>query len=178
MGKYFFEDDSPTGKLPSGDGDLPIGESPTPFIEKNSLLEEGTPPAAGAPPKLVQAFREAVGYVDDDLVRRTIVKCREIEPTATEEEIAHFIRLTGRMVIRDRSVENPGAVMPHRVALSFRGESFLQYRQARAREQALRQQEQESQICEARAVMDNPNSIEMERDWARMVLHEFLGEHG
>jgi hypothetical protein len=176
IGEYFFGDNSPTGKLPGGECDLPIGETPTPFIEKNGLLEEGNRPAAGAPPKLVQAFREAVGYVDDDLVRRTILKCREIEPTATEEEIAHFIRLTGRMVIRDRSVDNPGAVMPHRVALSFRGESFRQYRQAWAREQALRQQEQESQICEARAVTDNPNSTEMERDWARMVLHELLGE--
>ena len=128
----------PTGDSRIGNPDLPIREWPTHISSHEFPLENSNPPttlAAGphtseepVPPQLVAAYRRAIHYVDDALVRELVGKCRSAEPTATVEEMCDLLTVAAASLRNNTRVENKPKVLPGKVAMLFMGESFRQYR--------------------------------------------------
>lgn len=137
-GNSFSDRGLPTGDSRIGNPDLRIGESPTHISNHDSSLENSNPPATPAaaartpeepvPPQLVAAYRRAIHYVDDALVRELVAKCRSAEPTATVEEMCDLLAVAAGSVRNNARVENKPKILPGKVAMLFMGESFRQYR--------------------------------------------------
>jgi hypothetical protein len=173
IGEELFATGSPMGDTPVGDSQPPMGELPTLFIEKNEALEINRPAAeTAAPSEVVRAFHDALGHCDDDLANRTVAACRQVEPTATAGEVAHFIRQVAPFVLRDGAVKNAPAVMPARVSRCFAGETFRQYRGAAARDRERKELEKRLLADEAKAVLEDPKCTDADREWAHMILGE------
>ena len=170
MGDEVFTADLPTGNAPMGGGQSPMGETPTLNIERNNALEKNPPAAEAALSEVVRALNEALGHCDDDLANRTVAACRMVEPTATAEEVAHFVRRVAPFVLRDGAVNNAPAVMPARVSRCFAGETFRQYREAAAREGERKEIERRAMVDDAKAVLSDPNCTDADREWANIIL--------
>ena len=137
-GNSFSDRGQPTGDSRIGNPDLHIGESPTHISSHDSSLGNSHPPATPAapartpeesvPPQLVAAYRRAIHYVDDALVRELVAKCRSAEPTATVEEMCDLLAVAAGSVRNNARVENKPKILPGKVAMLFMGESFRQYR--------------------------------------------------
>jgi hypothetical protein len=161
----------PPGNLP------PIASSSRPRNLPGLIIEERLnttgrlekPPAA-APAAIVRALRESLGRSDDALALRITEKCRENAPDATEEEIAHFVRLEIPNLIRDRTIRSVTGVLPTRVATCFRGESLRQFREQR---QSAEQAERAKNLESARIILAEPHEWgEDQLAWAEQILRE------
>jgi hypothetical protein len=103
--------------------------------------------------------------VDDDAVRQLIVNCRGRESGATAEEIAYAAEIWLRQNIRNTSLRKPVAVMLTAVPKFFPSEMMNAYR--------LQRQEEKNNIREfAENIINDPDSTESDRAWARAQLLE------
>ena len=130
-------------------------------------------------PFLVEIARQYAPGTDDDALQTLIQKCRNHQPDATEEEIAHFIHLKGELARNFASIKNPLGFLLESVPKCFEGESFRRFREGRL---AVRQQAEEEKqywerfLAEQRAILKDPAASEEDRAFARKLLGEDSGE--
>ena len=118
------------------------------------------------------------GVVDDDVLTRLRSQTRKVCPDFTDEELLHFIHSKGHLIrSRDSGIASPMGFLLASVPKCFVGESFQLFRkaqiEAREREAAERsQREAELQTWrrEQQAILDDPNTSEEDKRWARKVL--------
>lgn len=103
--------------------------------------------------------------LDDDAGRRIVSRCQNTDRTATVEEIAVFSELKVRQLAKRRNIENwPGLLMAAVPAyFDPPATEVTRYREAK-------RQEREDQMRIARQVLEDPQSSEDERAWARSLL--------
>jgi hypothetical protein len=103
--------------------------------------------------------------LDADAERRIVKRCRACDPAATDEEIAHFAEVKIGQLRGSRTVNNMVGLLITGVPKFFvdPADALHHYRESRAMERA----EQEAL---ARQVLDDPQSTEQEREWARKVI--------
>lgn len=104
-------------------------------------------------------------HLDDDAGRRMIGRCQSNDHTATVDEIAAFAELKVRQLAKRRDIENwPGLLMAAVPAYFAPPATEL----SRYREGKRQDQEREERI--ARQVLEDEQSTQEERAWARSVL--------
>ena len=114
----------------------------------------------------IQDVTRKVGIVlDDDAARKLVRRCRAVRPDATECEIARFTELKINQLRKSRSVENWVGMLIAAVPVYFEGEApeLQAWRGHKAREA-----EQSREL--ARQILDDPDSPEESREWARATL--------
>ena len=95
-----------------------------------------------------------------------IASSREACPDATDEEIAHFIRLKGA----GKGIKRPLAFLKTAAPKCLQGESLRQHRRdvQLAREAQAERDRMEREYWQR--ILDDPNSDEQSRTWAREAL--------
>jgi hypothetical protein len=91
---------------------------------------------------------------------------REACPDATDEEIAHFILLKGS----GKGIQQPLAFLKTAVPKCLQGESLRQYRRDAQQAREAQAQQDRLQREHWQQILDNPNSDEQSRAWAREAL--------
>jgi predicted transcriptional regulator len=117
--------------------------------------------------QIAQTLRQVIGAADDDVARRLITDCRRVAPDAKIEEISGFVQQKARFAMRNPQIRNPIGFLLTAVPLCFEGESFRIFRQGR--EEAKRQEKSEMERV-ARMLLDDPQSSDDDRNWARGIL--------
>ena len=117
------------------------------------------------------------GNDDDDVALKLISQCQNLAPDCTVSEIVHFIHLKGALIRRSRRITNPMGFLLTAVPKCFAGEAFRQYRQeekTRQEAEAATRERQEADIerwrKEQETVLNDPNSPEEDKRFARRIL--------
>jgi len=118
------------------------------------------------------------GVADDDVLKRLRSQTRNVCPDFTEEELLHFIHSKGHLIRRrDSAISSPIGFLLTSVPKCFVGESFQLFRKAQkeardreAAEKAQREAEFENWRKEQQAILDDPNTSEEDKKWARKIL--------
>ena len=131
---------------------------------------------------IIELIRRHGYEPDDHIVKRLIQVCNvnaleaSGEP-ATTEEIEYFTEEKLKIISRTQNVHNPLALLVAVVPKCFEGESFRHYRDAKRRflhEQELRQVRAQAELDqftkEQQTILEDPNTSEEEKRWARMSL--------
>jgi hypothetical protein len=117
--------------------------------------------------QIAQTLQQAIGTAEDDVARRLITECRRRAGDATIDEISEFLEQKARFAVRNPQIRNPTGFLLTAVPLCFQGESFRIFRQGR--EEAKRQEKAEMDRV-ARMILDDPQSSDDDRNWARGIL--------
>lgn len=126
---------------------------------------------------LFQALSQ-YGVADDDVLKRLRSQTRSVCPDFTDEELVHFIHSKGHLIRRrDSGISSPIGFLLTSVPKCFVGESFQLFRKAQkeardreAAEKAQREAEFENWRKEQQAILDDPNTSEEDKKWARKML--------
>jgi hypothetical protein len=127
-------------------------------------------PKFAAPRVVIDALFERTGRTDADAGRMIFKSCIDADPSVTPDEIARLIR--GFHI--PPSITNPVGLMIRTLPARCHAESLANYRQhwrqqddqlAQAREY---ERQEEERI--AMRVLEDPETTESEREWARGVL--------
>ena len=118
------------------------------------------------------------GVADDDVLKRLRSQTRSVCTDFTDEELVHFIHSKGHLIRRrDSGISSPIGFLLTSVPKCFVGESFQLFRKAQkeardreAAEKAQREAEFESWRKEQQAILDDPNTSEEDKKWARKML--------
>ena len=141
--------------------------SATPYSQTFSNFPRN--PASSTPTALIQGLRQIVDPIDDEAAAVLWRQCRKRAEDCTVEEVLHFARAKAT-IIRGGRIQNPTGFLLASVPKCFEGASFLEYR----REQAERAREAEEQLAQMRrefeAVLNDPNSSDEDRQFARRML--------
>jgi hypothetical protein len=119
---------------------------------------------------IVEALQKTIGHSDDAAVRLLLTGCRQVCSDAREAEVVHFIMEHGPRYIRMKGLGNPMGMLIRHLPKCFEGESFRLYREKerqRREDEAVAQAQFEGQ---QRAVLDDPNSSDEDREFARQFL--------
>jgi hypothetical protein len=119
---------------------------------------------------VLAALQESMQHGDDDAVRLIVNGCRQVCPDASDEEIVHFIKQHGPRFRQMKMVDNPMGLLIHHLPKCFQGESFAQYRRAEQQRREAAAAEEHRFRAEQQAILDNPNSNDEEKEWARQML--------
>ena len=111
-----------------------------------------------------------MGHVDDGAVRLIVTGCRQVRPDATEDEIVHFIGVNAQRFRKMPSVENPMGMLIRYLPKCFEGESFERYREAERQRREAEAAEQAAFEAEQHRILEDPNTSEEEKEWARRML--------
>jgi hypothetical protein len=131
-----------------------------------------------ATPVVAAAIHETMGRADEDAAVRIAHACRETSPDVTDEEIAHFIRQEAPALRRNRALENPMGVLIRHIPRCCRGESLRLHREAVQRDRERTRQRAEEWLQDARAILANPESSAMDRDWANGIVAAYADGAG
>lgn len=115
---------------------------------------------------VVEALRTIDPGTDDDGALQIIAAARQTCPDATDEEIAHFIRLKGR----SKGIKQPLAFLRTAVPKCLQGESLRQYRHDAQQAREAQEQRDGQQRAEWQRILDDPQADEEMRNWAREAL--------
>ena len=146
-----------------------VNESPLTVVKMNlsTVVRETTSSIGNNSIEQTSSSSEAIyealsqfGTVDDDVLKRLTVSCRQAAPDCTDDEIVHFIREKGELV-RAGSIRTPIGFLVTAVPKCFMGESFHHFRA----EQGRRRKEQAE--AEARAKIE---AEEWRREQHRILL--------
>jgi len=127
---------------------------------------------------LLYAALAPYGAVDDDIVRRLWIACRQQAADCTSQEIVHFIEEKGRLVRgKDARIYSPLGFLLTSVPKCLAGESFRIYREQQARlraaeaaEEARRQAELEAWRREQEERLRDPKVSEEDKRFIRECL--------
>jgi hypothetical protein len=131
--------------------------------------DKNTPSSSSSSASVVRVLRLADPAADDDVARELIRRCRKVEPTASDEEIWHFIQLKSSR----RGIKNPLGFLLTAVPKCFKGESLRQHRQEVQANNEKEIQRYQELTADLQKVLDNPDSDERSRQWALEVLRKF-----
>jgi predicted transcriptional regulator len=120
--------------------------------------------------QIAQTLRQAIGTADDDVARRLITECRRRAGDATVDEITEFLQQKARFAVRNPQIRNPTGFLLTAVPICFEGESFRNFRKGR---EESKQQEKAEMERIAKAILDDPESANEDRSWAREILGEW-----
>ena len=151
------------GKTPTEGG----GTSPAASISITNTTKTASP---GTWPAALRALLQATGYGDDDAVRRMAEGALLNAPDATDDELAYFIRQEAPRFVRNKLIENPIGLLIRQVPRRFAGEGFRLFREARDRERAAAEAVRREHIAEARQILKDAASSDVDKEWARHVL--------
>ncbi len=167
----------PAGKeqsLPFNRKDTGPELAPEVEIAPGSKRDTGVNASSGL---IVRTLREYLPDVDDASVAALIEACREKAPDASDEEMNHFVRLKADLMHRMGTVKSPMGFLKAAVPRCFEGESFRQFREAESkRREAARSREEAQQRElrrfqeEQRAILNDPQSSEEDKRFARNYL--------
>jgi hypothetical protein len=169
-----------TGTAPSfttvpvnGTGTVPVngtGTVPVNGIPLGSFLEIKKEPSSSA--VAVQDALTRYGPTDDDAVRQLITGCREYDPEASNEEIAHFIQAKGDQLRKRRDVRNPIGMLIESVPKYFRlgSAALAAYRTEMAQDRARKAQDIAQSREIAQRTLDDPESSSRDRELALELL--------
>jgi hypothetical protein len=159
---------APRPKVAPGGDPASGGGPPTDLIPpfrnsfRNTSKETSSSPDAGI---LVDRLSVLGIHLDDDAGRRIVSRCQNTDHKATVEEIAVFAELKVRQLAKRRNIENwPGLLMAAVSAYFDPPATEL------AKYRAGKRQEREHQERLAAQVLDDPQSAEEERAWAKSIL--------
>lgn len=157
----------PVPGIPDIWGGVPVpGEKGIPVSGTQlRIKKEGVPKENPALVVVVSSSIRKHISIDDAAVRQIVDSCREQDPGASAEEIAHFSEVKILQHRQNPSIQNLPGLLIRSVRDYFRppaGE-LTDYRAAKERE---RQRGREV----AQQIIDNPESSEEERKWAREIL--------
>jgi hypothetical protein len=119
------------------------------------------------------AFREFVPDIDNEAVFKLTHACCEADPRATDDEIAHFLRLRGHQMVRAKNILAPAGFLIRTVPKYFQGDSVHRYREEKRLEQSRRNetdQEWQASVARARVTLSDPHASEEEKRYARELL--------
>jgi len=117
--------------------------------------------------QIADILRQAIGTADDDVARRLITECRRRAGDATVDEISEFLQQKARFAVRNPQIRNPAGFLLTAVPLCFEGESFRNFR--KGREESKRQEKAEMERI-TKAILDDADSADEDRSWARGIL--------
>jgi hypothetical protein len=103
--------------------------------------------------------------IDDDAVVQIMTNCRQQDPDATSEEIAHFTQVKIQQHQKNPSIQNFPGLLIRSVQEYFRPGSgeLAKFRAAKAQQRAKGREV-------AQQILDDPDSTDADRTWAREVL--------
>ena len=166
-----------SGGVPEGDpGGTPAaatsGAPPSPAPPySQSFSNSPRNPTSSAPPALIQGLRQIVTPIDDEAAGVLWRQCRRRAEDCTAEEVLHFARAKAA-IFRSGKIRSPVGFLLASVPKCFEGASFLEFR----REQDQRAREAEEQLARMRrefeSILNDPQSSEEDRQFARRVLAE------
>lgn len=139
------------------------------FIEQEASVEE---PSSSFTE--VVATANSLGVtLDDDAVRRIVLRCQAFDAAATNTEIAYFVRAKLLQLRKSQNVENPVGLLIKAVPQYFAPPATeLSAMRVHLHRQA--QLEIETSREAARAILSDPDADESDRDWARITLGELM----
>jgi len=148
---------------PTDSGAGPPTDSVPPYRNSFRNRTEETSSLEAAP--LLERLAALGIRLDDDAGRRIIARCLSSDCTATVEEIADFAELKVQQLAKRRNIENwPGMLMAAVPAyFDPPATEVTRYRERK-------QRKREDQMGVARQILDDPQSSEEERAWARSLL--------
>jgi hypothetical protein len=142
-----------------------------------NIREEHKETTSSSFPCVTAAFLAALGRADDNAVARIVTACRAVVPDATEEEISHFLRTEAARFYKNPRIHNLSGLMITQVPKCFEGESFRLFREAQHQvKEAAQREQQESERRyqelqdEQRRILEDPNSSEEDKHFARSFL--------
>jgi hypothetical protein len=124
----------------------------------------GTSSSAAA---LGEKLRRAL-TIDDDAVAKIVASCREAQPDATGEEIAHFAEVVMAKHGRNPKIDNLVGLMIRGAVAKY----FTPPATELSRYRAEKKLEREKQKQIARDCLADPESTDADREWARSVTTE------
>ena len=113
----------------------PVCEAHTPLVKDRKVSE------IASSSSVVYAALSRFGPVDDDVLHKLAISCRDAAPDCTDDEIVHFIREKAA-IVRAGRISNPIGFFLTAVPKCFSGESFQRYR-----EEQVRRLEQEALVA-------------------------------
>jgi len=153
------------------------GPETVPDTEREPGPKRDTGSGSSSSGLIVRTLREYLPDVDDASVAVLVEACRLKAADATEEEINYFVRIKADLMHRMGTVKSPMGFLRAAVPRCFEGESFRQFREAETRRREVAQMREAAQERdlrrfqdEQRAVLENPQSTEEERRFARNYL--------
>jgi cation transport regulator ChaB len=118
------------------------------------------------------------GPADNDAAAEIATKARLNAPTATDEEIIHFIHQKGTVTLSGK-IDNPIGYLIVYVPKCFIGDTLQHYRdQERRRREASEQEAAEAHAWAAEhrrqqeQILADPDASEEDKRWARRLLSE------
>jgi hypothetical protein len=153
------------------------GSETVPDAEIAPGAKRDTGSTAPSPSLIVRTLREFLPDVDDASVASLVDACRQVKPDAADDEINYFVRIKADLMQRMGTVKSPMGFLRTAVPRCFEGESFRQFREAEAKRREAAQLREEAQQRELRrfqdeqrAILNNPQSSEEDRRFARNYL--------
>jgi hypothetical protein len=119
------------------------------------------------------AFREFVPDIDNEAVFKLTHACCEADPKATDDEIAHFLRLRGHQMVRAKNILAPAGFLIRTVPKYFQGDSVHRYREEKRLEQSRRNEPDErwqASVEKAKAIMNDPHASEEDKRCSLALL--------
>jgi hypothetical protein len=129
--------------------------------------------SSSAFPLVVQAAREHGTTLDDDAVRRIVLRCQAFDEAATEEEVAHFLSVKLTQLRSSRSVGNLVGLLIKAVPEYFAPPATeLQDFREQGHDRGESAQNTSRSREMARSILEDPAASENDREWARVALGE------
>src|SRR5262249_50198266 len=141
------------------------GSIRVPEVQRDTGSQRDTGLHMVVSPLIVRILRDYIPDLEDASVVSLVEACRKIADDASEEEIAHFVRLKADLMSRMGTIKSPMGFLKTAVPRCFEGESFRQFRQAEAQRRATASPEIEDRHEEVRrfrqqqeAILNNPSA--------------------
>lgn len=169
------ESASPVESAPGAQSspDPGVESSPGPGIEstplyRNSFRQEIQETSSSQNSSVIVRRLSCLGVkIDDDAATRIIRRCENANRTATVDEIAHFAELKVQQLSKRRNVENwPGMLISAVPAYFDAPATELQ------RYRAEKQREHARVVETARMILDDPETPEEDKRWARTAIEQ------
>lgn len=142
-------------------------------------IREGLEGKSSSSGEALVAALSRYGIVDDDAIRQLRTSVSSVRPDYTDEELIHFVHAKGQLLqSRQGSISSPIGFLLTSVPKCFTGEAFDLFRKAALQRQAHETAQYEQREAELRQwreeqqrILDDPNSSDEDKRWARQVLY-------
>jgi hypothetical protein len=121
---------------------------------------------------IFQAATQLGVPLDDDAVRKLVSRCREVDASASQHEIAHFLAIKIRQLQHSKTVSNLVGLLIASVPVFFGppATELRRYRESKTAEAREVADRDEQLLAEARKILDDPNASESDKAMARNWL--------
>lgn len=143
-----------------------IPDSGTHIRNRNLLKEEEIQePSSSVFSVVAQAGRQHGVILDDDAVRRIVLRCKTFDESATDKEVAYFVQAKILQLRNSRNVDNFVGLLIKAVP-EFFAPPATELKNLREQISAKTAESREL----ARRILDDPEASDNDREWARAAL--------